>query len=61
MLSVAQIGNELRVLVAPDQAGAETGVADTVRGAGLAVEQCTLDTASLEDVFVAATRGETGG
>lgn len=55
VMSVAQIGNELRVLVAQDQAHAETAVADTVRGAGYTVQSSVLDRASLEDVFVAAT------
>lgn len=55
VLSVAQIGNELRVLVDPSQAHAEAAVADTVREAGFAVQSSQLDRASLEDVFVAAT------
>jgi ABC-2 type transport system ATP-binding protein len=55
VLSVAQIGNELRVLVDPSQAHAEAAVADTVREAGFTVQSSELDRASLEDVFVAAT------
>ena len=55
VLSVAQIGNELRVLVDPAQTQVETAVADTVRQAGFAVQASNLDRASLEDVFVAAT------
>lgn len=55
VLSVAQIGNELRVLVDPSQANAETAVADTVREAGFSVQASDLDRASLEDVFVSVT------
>jgi ABC-2 type transport system ATP-binding protein len=58
VLSVAQIGNELRVLVEASQADAAIAVADTVRTAGHAVDACALDRASLEDVFVAATLPE---
>jgi len=53
--SVAQIGNELRVLVVRDHPGAEQAVQDIIRGAGLDAAASRLDRASLEDVFVAAT------
>ena len=55
VLSVAQIGNSLRVLSAPgeDAAGA---VGQALREAGLEAEVRPVE-ANLEDVFVAATRG----
>ena len=55
VLSVAQIGNSLRVLSAPGQAGAEA-IAAALRQASLAAEVLPA-AANLEDVFVAATRG----
>ncbi len=55
VLSVAQIGNELRVLAASEHDDAAVAVADTVRRAGFGVERCDPAPASLEDVFVAAT------
>ncbi len=53
--SVAQIGNELRVLIQSSHPDAERSVAKTIRAAGLEISGCSLDEASLEDVFVAAT------
>ncbi|MGX5732196.1 ABC transporter ATP-binding protein [Pseudoxanthomonas beigongshangi] len=55
VISVAQIGNTLRVLMAGngDAAGR---VADSLRRAGMQAE-VTPSQANLEDVFVAATRG----
>ncbi len=53
--SVAQIGNELRVLIHSAQPEAERSVAETIRAAGLEISACSLAEASLEDVFVAAT------
>ena len=53
--SVAQIGNELRVLIQRSHPDAERTVAATIRAAGLKISGCSLDQASLEDVFVAAT------
>jgi ABC-2 type transport system ATP-binding protein len=53
--SVAQIGNELRVLVTREHAHPEQSVRQAVVGAGLEAASCRLDRASLEDVFVAAT------
>lgn len=54
VLSVAQVGNELRVLCAPDQGDADR-VAAALRQAGIQAEVAHIDP-SLEDVFVAATR-----
>jgi ABC-2 type transport system ATP-binding protein len=53
--SVAQIGNELRVLIKSGHPAAEQSVHDAVLAEGLEVSSCSLDKASLEDVFVAAT------
>jgi ABC-2 type transport system ATP-binding protein len=53
--SVAQIGNELRVLVAQEHGDAQIAVQQVIRSAGLDTATCRLDRASLEDVFVAAT------
>lgn len=55
VLSVAQIGNSLRVLSAPGHDGADA-VAAALRGASLQAEVLPVE-ANLEDVFVAATRG----
>ncbi len=53
--SVAQIGNELRVLVVRGQVDAAAAVQQAILGAGLDAASCRLGSASLEDVFVAAT------
>jgi len=53
--SVAQIGNQLRVLIRKDFAGAAQAVRGVIEAAGGHVSECAPDTASLEDVFVAAT------
>jgi ABC-2 type transport system ATP-binding protein len=53
--SVAQIGNELRVLIRRDLPDAAEEVRREIAGSGGAVSRCELDRASLEDVFVAAT------
>jgi ABC-2 type transport system ATP-binding protein len=55
VLSVAQIGNSLRVLSAPGQDSAEA-VSTALREAALDADVLPVD-ANLEDVFVAATRG----
>src|SRR5690606_20242422 len=55
VLSVAQIGNSLRVLSAPGSDSAEA-VARALREAALQAEVLPSE-ANLEDVFVAATRG----
>ncbi|MCD9005297.1 ABC transporter ATP-binding protein [Luteimonas sp. XNQY3] len=57
VLSVAQIGNSLRVLSAAATDSAEI-LGDALRGAGLAAEVHAVH-ANLEDVFVAATRSRT--
>lgn len=59
VLSVAQIGNSLRVLSAPGADGVEA-VNRELRQAGLSA-QVTPVAANLEDVFVAATRGRDAG
>jgi ABC-2 type transport system ATP-binding protein len=53
--SVAQIGNELRVLIDKSQPNAEQATGDVLREQGFEIEDYRLDPASLEDVFVAAT------
>nr|WP_269670556.1 ABC transporter ATP-binding protein [Stenotrophomonas sp. SY1] len=53
VISVAQIGNSLRVLRADDAGG--DALAEALRAAGIAA-QVHPQAASLEDVFVAATR-----
>lgn len=58
VLSVAQIGQNLRVLVRPGHADAVTAVSRCLNTCGLPVEDCRPVAASLEDVFVAATLGE---
>jgi ABC-2 type transport system ATP-binding protein len=55
VLSVAQIGNELRVLVVRRRADAARAVREVVTAGAFEVRSCDLDRASLEDVFVAAT------
>ncbi len=58
VLSVAQIGNSLRVLSAPGRDSA-TAVAEALQAASLEAEVVPSE-ANLEDVFVAATRGRDG-
>ncbi len=59
VLSVAQIGNSLRVLARPG-ADVEIAVGDALRHAGVDAA-VTASTPDLEDVFVAATRGHERG
>jgi ABC-2 type transport system ATP-binding protein len=54
--SSAQIGNELRVMVAIDQPSPEQAVRRVIQKAGLHLSGCKIAKAGLEDVFVAATR-----
>jgi ABC-2 type transport system ATP-binding protein len=54
--STAQIGNSLRVLVDKSLALPERIISQLIESAGLKTVQCRLTTASLEDVFVAATQ-----
>lgn len=53
--SVAQIGNQLRVLIDKSKQDAAQACANILRGAGLGEADCKCGEASLEDVFVAAT------
>jgi ABC-2 type transport system ATP-binding protein len=53
--SVAQIGNELRVLVLPDHPEPAHAVERAIREDALGVDACGMASATLEDVFVAAT------
>lgn len=57
IMSLAQLGSRLRVLVRPDSSNPEELVSSLLAGAGISA-QCHLTSANLEDVFVAATRGE---
>jgi len=54
--STAQIGNSLRVLVDKHLAEPEKAVNQLIANAGFNPVQCRLSSASLEDVFVAATQ-----
>jgi ABC-2 type transport system ATP-binding protein len=54
VLSVAQLGTRLHVLLRPETASPAERCADRLRGAGVAAQAVTVG-ASLEDVFVAAT------
>ncbi len=54
--STAQIGNELRVMVASDVADPARSVRASIEKSGLVLDDCHITGAGLEDVFVAATR-----
>jgi ABC-2 type transport system ATP-binding protein len=54
--SSAQIGNELRVMVAIDQPSPDKAVSAVIQRAGLHLAGCKITRPGLEDVFVAATR-----
>jgi ABC-2 type transport system ATP-binding protein len=54
--SSAQIGNELRVMVASDRSSPREAVCSVIRAAGLHQTSCRTTRPGLEDVFVAATR-----
>jgi len=56
VLSVAQIGNNLRVLLATN-GDAKTRITEALRGANLQAEVVAVEP-NLEDVFVSATRGQ---
>jgi len=56
VLSSAQIGNTLRVLVRKDLPDPEASIRATIVSAGLQLSDCRISEPSLEDVFVAATR-----
>lgn len=53
--SVAQIGNELRVLIIKQHKDAALATRSLLSDAGFDISSCEPDQASLEDVFVAAT------
>jgi len=54
ILSVAQIGNELRVLCAPDLADPASHLRDALRAQAIDAEVSEIEP-NLEDVFVSAT------
>ena len=54
--STAQIGNQLRVMVARDQIDPEQTINQLIKQADFDVSLCQLTKPGLEDVFVAATR-----
>jgi ABC-2 type transport system ATP-binding protein len=56
VMSSAQVGNTLRVLMRKDQAEPEKAIRAAVSRAGLQLDDCRISEPSLEDVFVAATR-----
>lgn len=56
IIGVTQIGNLLRVQMAPEEGEPAERVAHELAGAGISAD-CERVEASLEDVFVAATRG----
>lgn len=59
VLSSAQIGNTLRVLLRRDTDEPERRIADVISAAGLQAERCAEALPNLEDVFVASTRTRT--
>ena len=54
--SSAQIGNELRVMVAKEQPNPDKAICAVIQKAGLPMAACRIAKPGLEDVFVAATR-----
>jgi ABC-2 type transport system ATP-binding protein len=56
ILSSAQIGNELRVMVAKEEPQPEQAISKVIQQTGLHLSGCRLTKPGLEDVFVAATR-----
>ena len=59
VMSSAQVGNTLRVLVRKTTEEPERRIAQTIEAAGLSADRCELTGANLEDVFVASTRTRT--
>jgi len=59
VLSSAQIGHTLRVLVHKDSEDPERLIRDAIAAAGLPADSCALSRPNLEDVFVASTRTRT--
>jgi ABC-2 type transport system ATP-binding protein len=56
VLSSAQVGNTLRVLVRKETDRPEGQIGDAISAAGLQADRCALTQPNLEDVFVASTR-----
>jgi ABC-2 type transport system ATP-binding protein len=56
VISSAQIGASLRVMVKKDQADPANAVKKAIDAAGMTAIRCELTNPSLEDVFVSATR-----
>jgi len=56
VISSAQVGHTLRVLVRQEQENPEQMIREVALAAGLIVDDCRVSAPSLEDVFVAATR-----
>ena len=54
--SSAQVGNVLRVMVSSDLPSPDRAICDVIKNGGLSLKDCRTANASLEDVFVAATR-----
>jgi ABC-2 type transport system ATP-binding protein len=60
VMSSAQVGNTLRVLVRKNTVDPERQIARAIEAAGLRASRCALTVANLEDVFVASTRTSSG-
>lgn len=58
VISTAQIGNSLRVMVTKDLDDPAGTISKSITDAGLSVTRCQQTKASLEDVFVSATRAK---
>ena len=54
--SSAQVGNQLRVMVAAEQSSPDQAVSAVIQREGLPLTGCKIAKPGLEDVFVAATR-----
>jgi ABC-2 type transport system ATP-binding protein len=59
VLSSAQVGNTLRVLVRKDTGDPAGEIRNAIEAAGLRADRCAVTDANLEDVFVASTRSRT--
>ena len=59
VLSSAQVGNTLRVLVREDAGDPAGEIRGAIEAAGLHADHCAVTPANLEDVFVASTRTRT--
>jgi ABC-2 type transport system ATP-binding protein len=58
VLSSAQIGHTLRVLVRKETEDPEQLIGDAISAAGLHADSCVMSRPNLEDVFVVSTRSE---